>query len=157
MELYPAVQRKAPEGIDRVLDPNKLPKFDDRNKLPYIDAMVKETLRWHPIGPMGVPHLVTEDDIYEGYLILKGALILPNIWYIELSQDAEFHPFQYIFNHHRRFTHDPNAYCDPEASIPERFLGDNPELDPHTIAFGFGRRICSGRLLADSTVFLRIA
>ncbi|KAE8421317.1 cytochrome P450 [Aspergillus pseudocaelatus] len=60
--------RKAQEEIDRVLGPNKLPTFDDRHKLPYIDAMVKETLRWHPIGPMG------------RYLIPKGALILPNIW-----------------------------------------------------------------------------
>ncbi|KAB8248624.1 cytochrome P450 [Aspergillus flavus] len=136
MALYPEVQHKAQKEIDRVVDPNKLPTFEDRDTLPYIDAMVKETLRWHPVGPMGVAHLVTEDDIYEGYLIPKGALILPNIW---------------------GFTHDPKIYRDPETFRPERFLGDNPELDPHTLAFGFGRRICPGRLLADATIFLTIA
>ncbi|KAE8374971.1 cytochrome P450 [Aspergillus bertholletiae] len=136
MALYPEVQRKAQEEINRVIGPNKLPTFDDRDKLPYIDALVKETLRWHPVGPMGIPHLVTEDDIYEGYLIPKGALVLANIW---------------------GFTHDPNTYREPEAFRPERFLGDNPEPDPHNITFGFGRRICPGRLLADATVFLSIA
>ncbi|OGM40177.1 O-methylsterigmatocystin oxidoreductase [Aspergillus bombycis] len=65
MALYPDVQRKAQEEIDRVIGPNKLPTFDDREKLPYIEAVVKETLRWHPVGPMGIPHLVTEDDVYE--------------------------------------------------------------------------------------------
>lgn len=80
MALYPEVQKKAREELDRVLGPNKLPTFDDRDKLLYIEAIVKETLRWHPVAPMGIPHLCTEDDIYNGYLIPKGALILPNIW-----------------------------------------------------------------------------
>lgn len=56
--------------------------------------------------------------------------------------------------------HDPSAYANPDAFNPDRFLATEthtPELDPHTIAFGFGRRICPGRLLADNTVFLSIA
>lgn len=40
---------------------------------------------------------------------------------------------------------------------PERFLGPTPELNPHTLSFGFGRRICPGKLLADNTIFLSIA
>lgn len=88
MALYPEAQRKAQEEIDRILGPNRLPTLDDRHKLPYIDAMVKETFRWHPVGPMGVPYSVTEDEVYAGYLIPKGALILPNIWYIEHSPDT---------------------------------------------------------------------
>ncbi|KAE8155236.1 cytochrome P450 [Aspergillus avenaceus] len=136
MALYPDVQKKAQEEIERVLGPNKLPTFEDRDNLPYIDALVKETLRWHPIGPMGIPHQVTEDDHYNGYLIPKGSLILPNIW---------------------EFTHDPNVYHEPDTFKPERFLGDTPEPDPHTLSFGFGRRICPGRLLADATIFISIA
>ncbi|KAE8385720.1 cytochrome P450 [Aspergillus alliaceus] len=136
MILNPEVQRKAQEEIDRVVGPNRLPAFEDRDNLPYVDAVVKETLRWHPIGPMGLPHMTTEDDIYEGYLIPKGAIILPNVW---------------------EFTHNPETYHEPDAFKPERYLGDKPELDPHLPLFGFGRRICPGRHMADSTMFLTIA
>lgn len=82
MALNPDVQRKAQEELDRVIGPNKLPTFADRENLPYIDAVVKETLRWHPVGPIGLPHMTTADDIYEGYRIPKGSIILPNIWYV---------------------------------------------------------------------------
>ena len=82
MTLFPEVQRKAQEEIERVVGNDRLPGFDDRENLPYVDACVKEALRWHPVAPMGVPHQTTEDDIYEGYYIPKGALILPNIWYL---------------------------------------------------------------------------
>ncbi|KAL1860863.1 hypothetical protein Plec18170_001377 [Paecilomyces lecythidis] len=84
MAVYPEVQRKAQEEIDQVVGSERLPGFEDRQNLPYIDAIVKETLRWNPVGPMGLPHMTTEDDIYEGYLIPKGAVILPNIWQVSL-------------------------------------------------------------------------
>jgi cytochrome P450 len=80
MALFPDVQRKAQEEIDRVVGTHRLPSFGDRENLPYLDAIVQEVLRWHPVAPMGIPHMTTEDDIYEGYLIPKGALLLPNIW-----------------------------------------------------------------------------
>lgn len=48
-------------------------------------------------------------------------------------------------------------YADPTTFNPERFLGETPELDPRNLTFGFGRRICPGKLLADATVFLSIA
>lgn len=55
------------------------------------------------------------------------------------------------------FSQNPSEYPDPEQFRPERFLGPNPQLDPHRYAFGFGRRICPGRLLADSSIFLTIS
>lgn len=82
MALNPEVQAKAQEEIDHVIGPNKLPTFDDRDKLPYIEAIVKETLRWHPVAPMCIPHLCTQDDIYEGHFIPKGSIIMPNIWFV---------------------------------------------------------------------------
>ncbi|KAL4926236.1 cytochrome P450 [Aspergillus undulatus] len=51
--LYPDVQSKAKEELDRVIGTTKLPTFDDSPRLPYIDAVVKEILRWHPVAPMG--------------------------------------------------------------------------------------------------------
>ncbi|KAL2008457.1 hypothetical protein VTN00DRAFT_6651 [Thermoascus crustaceus] len=136
MTLYPDVQRKAQEEIDRVVGTDRLPGFEDREKLPYIDAIVKEILRWHPVAPMGLPHVTSEEDVYEGYRIPKGALLFPNIW---------------------AFTHDPTTYHDPMTFSPERFLSTTPEPDPHILSFGFGRRICPGRVLADSSIYLSVA
>lgn len=80
MSLFPDVQKRAQEELDSVVGGGRLPGFQDQKNLPYIEAIVKEVLRWHPVAPMGLPHGTTEDDICEGYLIPKGALLLPNIW-----------------------------------------------------------------------------
>jgi len=136
MTLFPEVQRKAQEEIDRVVGQGRLPSFEDRENLPYIDAVVKEALRWHPVAPLGLPHVSTEDDIYKGYLIPKGAMLIAGIW---------------------GFLHDPKVFHDPMSFKPERFLGENPEPDPHTMSFGFGRRICPGRVLADTSTYLTVA
>jgi len=53
MVLHPEVQAKAQAEIDRVVGKNRLPDFDDRSALPYLDAVLRETLRWHPVAPMG--------------------------------------------------------------------------------------------------------
>ena len=60
----------------------------------------------------------------------------------------------------RGFTRNPNVYHDPTTFNPDRFLaseGHIPERDPHMLVFGFGRRACPGRTLADSNIFLTIA
>lgn len=80
MTLHPEVQGKAQNEIDRVLGPCQLPTVADRSRLPYIDAVVKEVLRWHPVGPMGLPHATTEDDTWGEYFIPKGSFLMPNIW-----------------------------------------------------------------------------
>jgi cytochrome P450 len=77
---FPEVQRKAQEEIDRVVGTSRLPSFDDRKNLPYVDAVVKEVLRWQPVVPMSLPHMAAEEDIFEGYRIPKGAMFLTNIW-----------------------------------------------------------------------------
>lgn len=82
MALYPEVQRKAQEEIERVLRAGRLPTMADRSRLPYINAIVKEVLRWHPVAPMAIPHMSTEDDTWGKYFIPKGSVILPNIWLV---------------------------------------------------------------------------
>ncbi|CAI7574648.1 unnamed protein product [Penicillium glandicola] len=139
MTIYPEVQGKAQEEIDRVLGPYQLPTVADRSRLPYVDAVVKEVLRWHPVAPMGLPHASSEDDTWGGYFIPKGSLLMANIW---------------------AMTHDPTVYHDPMIFKPERFLGIDgrePESDPHDLVFGFGRRICPARILADITLYLSAA
>lgn len=81
MTLYPDVQLRAREEIDRVVGMKRVPTLEDRPNLPYVEAVVKECFRWHPITPLGLPHASAVDDICTGYFIPKGALILPNIWY----------------------------------------------------------------------------
>ncbi|KAK1140890.1 hypothetical protein N8T08_009763 [Aspergillus melleus] len=138
MALHPEVQRKAQAELDQVVG-YRMAVPDDRKDLPYLEAVIKEVLRWNPVAPLGVPHTTTEDDLYEGYRIPEGATVIPNIW---------------------AFMHDPKLYPDPMAFKPERFLQtDNhmPELDPHKMAFGFGRRTCPGRFLADSNLYLAVA
>ncbi|KAK6341966.1 hypothetical protein TWF730_001450 [Orbilia blumenaviensis] len=136
MILFPEVQRKAQEEIDRVIGSDRLPGFEDREQLPYIDALVKEAIRWWPIAPLGFPHTADEDLEYNGLHIPKGAYFLPAVWW---------------------FLHDPEVYADPEIFDPERFLSPRNEPDPVSDAFGYGRRICPGRFFADSGLYINIA
>ena len=53
--------------------------LDDRNDLPYLDRVLKEVHRTHPVAPL-VAHTPTEDDNYEGYYIPKGASVYANLW-----------------------------------------------------------------------------
>ena len=135
MLLFPEVQAKAQKEIDSVIGSDRLPGFEDRESLPYLNAVVKETLRWWPIAPMGFPHVVDEEVEYHGLAIPKGALLLPAVWW---------------------FLHDPDVYAEPELFEPERFLSPRNEPDPATEAFGYGRRICPGRFFADSSLYLNI-
>ncbi|KAF9497559.1 cytochrome P450 [Pleurotus eryngii] len=136
MTLYPEVQKKAQAELDAVVGPNRLPTFQDRPNLPYMNAVALEALRWHSVAPTSVPHRTTEDQFYKGYFIPKGTLFLTNIW---------------------KMMHDPTVYSNPSEFRPERFLGDAPERDPRDACFGFGRRICPGRVLADASVFIATA
>jgi len=79
MALFPEVQEKAWEEIERVIGTNRLPVIPDRENLPYVEALVKETLRWETVVPMCVPHASAQNDYIAGYRIPKGAILLPNI------------------------------------------------------------------------------
>ncbi|TFK89937.1 cytochrome P450 [Polyporus arcularius HHB13444] len=141
MVLNPEVQRKAREELDRVVGTHRLPDYCDHASLPYIAAIVKETLRWQPVAPLALPHMVTEDDIYDGHYIPKGSLVVGNAWAI---------------------LHDETVYPDPSKFNPYRFLypdgSPNPNVrDPSVAAFGFGRRKCPGRFLAVESLWLSIA
>ena len=54
MALYPEVQRKAQTEIDQVVGNSRLPYFSDQDALPYVQAVLKEVLRWHPVTPLGM-------------------------------------------------------------------------------------------------------
>ncbi|KAG1838113.1 cytochrome P450, partial [Suillus tomentosus] len=73
MVLNPEVQAKAQAEIDRIVGKDRLPNFDDRPAWPYVDAILRETLRWQPVFPLvSVPGATTTSDIYKDYFIPKG-------------------------------------------------------------------------------------
>ncbi|KAK7678433.1 hypothetical protein QCA50_018493 [Cerrena zonata] len=80
MSLYPGVQRKAQEELDRVIGPNRLPEFSDYDDLVYIQAIALEALRWMVVLPLSVSHCVIRDDTYRGFLIPKGTTVIANAW-----------------------------------------------------------------------------
>jgi len=81
MALFPEVQKKAQQELDLVLEGSTLVEFEDHSSLPYIIAIQKEVMRWHPFGPVGVPHATAEDDVIGKYFIPKGTVIFGHTWY----------------------------------------------------------------------------
>ena len=78
MAMYPETQRKAQDEIDRVVGTNRLPNYDDRASLPYVEALYREVMRWGPPSPLNIAHTTTEDDIYKGYFMPKGKASICN-------------------------------------------------------------------------------
>ncbi|ESK83209.1 cytochrome p450 [Moniliophthora roreri MCA 2997] len=139
MVCFPEYQVKAQEELDKVIGPGRLPDFTDKNSLPYCTAIMHEVMRWQTIGPVGVIHFIHVEDEYRGYRIPKDSTVIPNAWAI---------------------LHDEEMYPDPYRFNPDRWIKDgkiNPDVRDTTAGFGFGRRICPGRFLAQSVMFLTIA
>lgn len=80
MSLYPEVLKKAQAELDAVVGPSRLPDWEDRGSLPYVNAIVKESLRWQNVVPLSVPHCTVTDDDFHGYFIPAGTIIVPNTW-----------------------------------------------------------------------------
>ncbi|KAF7340735.1 Cytochrome p450 [Mycena sanguinolenta] len=76
----PASLRKAQEEIDNVVGDERLPVSSDLEALPYVQAVIKETHRFRPVGPTGVPHATSNDCQYREYIIPKGAPVFINVW-----------------------------------------------------------------------------
>ncbi|KAF9491440.1 cytochrome P450 [Pleurotus eryngii] len=127
--------------IDGVIGSGRLPTFQDQASLPYISAICKEILRWHPSVPLGVAHSLVAEDGYEGYHIPKVhryTIVLSNIW---------------------AMSRDERVYSVPDLFIPERFLNSDGTFNDadSSFAFGFGRRVCPGRHMAEATIFMAVA
>ncbi|KAL6297906.1 cytochrome P450 [Sparassis latifolia] len=138
MLLFPEAQRKAQSEIDRVVGLGRLPCSSDRGALPFVECVLQETMRWHPVAPFGVAHKSRDEDEYKGMLIPKGSIIIPNV--MAMSRDERI-------------------YKDADSFYPERFLPTPAGRgEPHFSAgFGFGRRICPGRHFANNSAWLVVA
>ena len=145
MIAFPEVQRRAQAEIDAVVGRDRLPSFADAPRLSYVCATMKEVLRWRPVVALGVPHIATKEDWYEGMYIPKGTMCIANLW--QCNRDRA------IFGE------------DADEFRPERHLDEHGELVPGAVetyqaghvSFGFGRRICAGKELANESLFINTA
>lgn len=139
MVLHPEIQQKAQQSLDEVVGMQRLPNLEDRKSLPYIECIVQETLRWGPVSPIGVPHRSLEDDVYNDMFIPKGSFVYANA---------------------RAMTHDSKTYSDPDEFNPDRYIPqtEGGAGEPFPVGqFGFGRRVCVGKHLAEASVWIVVA
>ncbi len=68
-----------------MIGPNRMPDFGDMDSLVYVNAVIKESMRWHSAVPLGVPHATVADDEFRGYFIPAGTMLIPNTWYVALQ------------------------------------------------------------------------
>ncbi|KAJ1276958.1 hypothetical protein BS78_05G256700 [Paspalum vaginatum] len=133
----PNIMRKVQEELKSVMGTKQQIDETDISKLPYLQAVVKETLRLHP--PVPLPPYEAEATVeIQGYTIPKGTKVLINIWAIDRCAEA---------------------WIEPNKFMPERFLGTEVNFmgrDFHLIPFGAGRRICLGLPLAYRMVHLML-
>ncbi|KAJ7824971.1 cytochrome P450 [Mycena olivaceomarginata] len=139
MLVNPDIQKKAQTYIDAVVADGRMPTFSDRPLLAYIDGILKETMRWKVVAPIALTHQLINDEEYNGYFIPAGTMVVPNSY--ECARDESIFP-------------------EPEEFHPERFT-DGVKLftnivEPRDFAFGYGRRVCPGRQIADSTLWITI-
>ncbi|KAK4173662.1 cytochrome P450 [Triangularia setosa] len=121
---------KAQDDMDRGVGGGRLPGFEDRLGLPYINVIVEELLRWRPAGAAGVPHFSKVEGNYEGYRIPANSVVIPNHWSIT-REEAVFGP-------------------DVESFVPEQWLGEGFP----TVRFGYGRRVCPKRHIARNSLWI---
>ncbi|KAF5182045.1 Cytochrome p450 [Thalictrum thalictroides] len=108
-------------------------------QIPYLQAVVKETLRLHPPVPLLVPRRCIEDTEYMGYSIPMDTQVLVNVWAIG---------------------RDPASWEEPFSFKPDRFLNSNIDYKGHhyqLLPFGAGRRMCAGVMLGQRMLYLSIA
>lgn len=140
MTLYPEIAKKAQVELDEIVGKERLPDFKDQERLIYCQAVIREVMRWRTVIPGGLAHMVTEDDVYEGYQIPKGSSVLANHWALHLDPETYDHPEKF----------NPDRFLDPKT---KELIGSKWSEKGHH-SFGFGRRICPGIHIAERSVYI---
>jgi len=133
----PSWVTKVRAQLDEVCGHNaeRLPEYDDWDKLPLIHATIKESLRILPnMVPLGAAHALTKDDEYNGYRLKAGTVVTSNNYHICTN---------------------PKEYPEPRRFNPERFLDEHVKdvLQGHT-GWGSGRRVCPGWNVGYKNMFI---
>ncbi|KAL8494648.1 hypothetical protein ACS0TY_025471 [Phlomoides rotata] len=136
---HPAVMKKLQKELESVVGMDHTVEESHLDKLQYLDCVVKEAFRLHPVVPLLLPHESIEDCVVDGYHIPKKSRIMVNVWAIG---------------------RDPNVWHDPLSFTPERFMGSNIDVKGHNfqlLPFSSGRRGCPGMQLGLTVVKLVVA
>ncbi|KAL4262834.1 cytochrome P450 family protein [Pleurotus pulmonarius] len=131
----PDIQERAFSEISSVVGLGRLPGLQDYDALPYINCIIQEVHRYHPVVPL-VTHSNRSEENCIGWRIPKKSWVFANVW---------------------AMLHDGRIYSKPNEFSPDRFMprhGESTLRDPRDLVFGFGRRVCPGRHLANSFLFL---
>ncbi|XP_041345669.1 cytochrome P450 1A4-like [Pyrgilauda ruficollis] len=136
--LYPDVQKKIQEELDRTIGRERRPRLSDRGTLPYTEAFILEVFRHSSFLPFTIPHSTTKATVLNGYYIPKDTCVFINQWQVN---------------------HDETLWKEPSAFRPERFLSAaGTELSrtesEKVLVFGLGRRRCIGETIGRWEIFL---
>ncbi|KAF8406374.1 hypothetical protein HHK36_008461 [Tetracentron sinense] len=135
------VLKKVMDELDAHVGRERHVDESDIKNLVYLQAIVKETLRLYPAGPLAAPRVATEDCTVAGYHVSGGTRLVLNLW---------------------KMQRDPSVWSDPSEFRPERFLSSHKDIDVRghhfeLIPFGSGRRVCPGISFALQVVHLALA
>ncbi|KOC62836.1 putative cytochrome P450 305a1 [Habropoda laboriosa] len=135
---YQDVQAKVHEELDNNIGMDVYPSLQDRDRLPYLKAVLAEVSRLANIGPTTIPHRAITDSNLLGFEIKKNYTLLANLKSIHMDKEH---------------------WGDPEVFRPERFIDEKGQFinDSWLVPFGLGRRKCLGETLAKNTIFLFMA
>ncbi|KAK3603399.1 hypothetical protein CHS0354_009380 [Potamilus streckersoni] len=139
----PEVQDRLQAELDTVVGRERTPCLADRAAMPYLEACLLELLRYISHVPLAVPHSTISDTFIEGQKITADTTIYINLWAMH---------------------HDESFWNDPWVFRPERFLDKHGSILPpqherrrRVLAFGAGRRVCIGEVLAKNRLFLFVS
>ncbi|WVZ14320.1 hypothetical protein V8G54_011886 [Vigna mungo] len=136
---HPTVMKRLQQELEHVVGMNRHVEENDLEKLSYLNMVVKETLRLHPVGPLLVPRECREDVTIDGYLIKKKTRVMVNAWAIG---------------------RDPKVWDKAEIFNPSRFENNDVDVrgkDFRILPFGSGRRVCPGIHMGLTTINLVLA
>ncbi|CAJ1943520.1 unnamed protein product [Sphenostylis stenocarpa] len=139
MMQNPEIMKRAQEELEGVVGKDNVVEESHIHELTYLQAVMKETLRLHPVLPLLVPHCPTETTNVGGYTIPKGSRVFVNVWAIHRDPSIWEKPLQF----------DPTRFLDAKWD----FSGNDFNYFP----FGSGRRICAGIAMAERTVLYFLA
>lgn len=104
---HPDVLKRAQAEIDDVIGPERLPTMADKQKMPYMEALLCEIQRMGDIVPFSVPHATSEDINFKGYHIPKSTMVFANLYSVHRNEEHFKNPYEF----------DPTRFLDAEGRI----------------------------------------